>query len=168
MGHRIPRDQRVTTHVCLTARALGADGVYVSDAHDGQLEETLRKVVDEFGGSFVVETGLPWRSTISNWKKSKGQVVHLTAYGMPLPTIIDEIRRSKSDKLIVVGSEKMPGEMFHLADWNVAVTNQPISEVSALGIFLDWLFSHQLRQRFSGGHIEIMPSEHGKRILRIG
>ncbi|HKM49849.1 MAG TPA: tRNA (cytidine(56)-2'-O)-methyltransferase, partial [Candidatus Bathyarchaeia archaeon] len=36
MGHRIHRDHRVTTHVCLTARALGANGVYVADTHDGQ------------------------------------------------------------------------------------------------------------------------------------
>ncbi|RLF15834.1 MAG: tRNA (cytidine(56)-2'-O)-methyltransferase, partial [Thermoprotei archaeon] len=46
MGHRIPRDQRITTHVCLTARAFGADGVIVSDVVDGKLEETVNKVVE--------------------------------------------------------------------------------------------------------------------------
>ena len=166
MGHRIPRDQRVTTHVCLTARALGADGVYVSDSHDSQLVDTLRKVTDDFGGKFTVETGVPWRSTINSWKNSGGKVVHLTAYGNPLPKVIGEIRRSDSDKLVVVGSEKMPGEVFHLADWNVAVTNQPISEVSALAIFLDWLFKHRLRDDFPGARIRILPSEHGKRVVR--
>jgi tRNA (cytidine56-2'-O)-methyltransferase len=166
MGHRIPRDQRVTTHVCLTARALGADGVYVSDTHDSQLADTLRKVTEDFGGNFTVETGVPWRSTISSWKNSGGKVVHLTAYGKPLPKIIDEIRSSDCDKLVVVGSEKMPGEVFLLADWNVAVTNQPISEVSALAVFLDWLFKHRLREDFPGARIKILPSEHGKRIVR--
>jgi tRNA (cytidine56-2'-O)-methyltransferase len=140
--------------------------VYVSDAHDSQLEETVRRVIDDFGGTFAVETGVHWRSTISQWKKSNGEVIHLTAYGRPLPTIIDEIKHSKRDKLVVVGSEKMPGEVFHLADWNVAVTNQPISEVSALGIFLDWLFSHRLREEFLNGRIKIIPSERGKRIVR--
>jgi len=166
MGHRIPRDQRVTTHVCLTARALGADGVYVSESHDGQLVDTVKKIVEEFGGRFTVETGIPWRSTIVNWKKSGGKVIHLTVYGTPLPEVIKNIRGSKSDKLIVVGAEKMPGEVFHLADWNVAITNQPISEVSALGIFLDWLFRHRMREEFPGARITILPSEHGKKVLR--
>jgi tRNA (cytidine56-2'-O)-methyltransferase len=166
MGHRIPRDQRVTTHVCLTARALGADGVYVSDTHDSQLVDTLRKVIDDFGGKFAVETGVSWRSIIKSWKSLGGKVVHLTAYGNPLPKVIGEIRRSNSDKLVVVGSEKMPGEVYHLADWNVAVTNQPISEVSALAIFLDWLFKHRLREDFPGAKIRILPSDHGKRIVR--
>jgi tRNA (cytidine56-2'-O)-methyltransferase len=166
MGHRIPRDQRVTTHVCLTARALGADKVYVSESHDGQLVDTVKKIVEQFGGKFTVETGIPWRSTIVNWKKSGGKVIHLTVYGTPLPEVIKNIRRSKFDKLIVVGAEKMPGEVFHLADWNVAITNQPISEVSALGIFLDWLFEHRMREEFPGARITILPSEHGKKVLR--
>lgn len=165
MGHRIPRDQRVTTHVCLTARALGANGVYVSDCHDGQLAETVMKVVEEFGGDFIVETGVPWRSTILNWKRSNGRVIHLTAYGLPLQNVIADIKSSKLDKLIVVGSEKMPGEVFHLADWNVAITNQPISEVSALGIFLDWLFDHQMREDFPRARKRILPSERGKSVV---
>ena len=165
MGHRIPRDQRITTHVCLTARALGANGIYVSDSHDSQLADTVKKVVEEFGGKFTVETGVPWKSTIVNWKKSRGRVIHLTAYGLPLQDVIKEIRSTKSDKLIVVGAEKMPGEVFQLADWNVAVTNQPISEVSALGIFLDWLYDHQMREEFPGARKRILPSEHGKNVV---
>ena len=165
MGHRIPRDERVTTHVCLTARALGADGVYVSDTHDGQLEETVRRVVEEFGGKFTVETGTPWRSMIVNWQKSGGKVVHLTAYGLPLSNVVKEVRSTKSDVLIVVGAEKMPGEVFQLADWNVAVTSQPISEVSALGIFLDWLYDHQMSHEFPGARKKIVPIAHGKSVV---
>jgi tRNA (cytidine56-2'-O)-methyltransferase len=140
--------------------------VYVTDAHDSQLVETIRRVVEEFGGEFTVESGMPWRSTASKWKQSGGKIVHLTAYGVSLRKVIGEIRRSKSSKLIVVGAEKMPGEVFHIADWNVAVTNQPISEVSALGIFLDWLFKHRLREDFRGAKIRILPSERGKRIIK--
>jgi tRNA (cytidine56-2'-O)-methyltransferase len=139
----------------------------VTDTHDGQLVETIGRVTQDFGGDFTVETGMPWRSTISKWKHSGGKIVHLTAYGAPLRKVISEIRRSKSNKLIVVGAEKMPGEVFHLADWNVAVTNQPISEVSALGIFLDWLFKHSLHENFPGGKVRILPSEGGKRIMKL-
>lgn len=166
IGHRIPRDSRVTTHVCLTARALGADGVYISDVGDRELTETIRSVSKRFGGDFQVETGRPWRSTIKEWKSVGGKVVHLTAYGIPMPKIIDEIRRSDGDKLVVVGAEKVPAELYALADWNLGVTNQPISEVSALGIFLDWFFQHsRLEEEFSHSEIKIVPSERGKKVV---
>jgi tRNA (cytidine56-2'-O)-methyltransferase len=168
IGHRIPRDERVTTHVCLTARALGADGVYVSDVQDRQLVETVNRVTDEFGGHFTIETGKPWRSTLTEWKRMGGRIVHLTAYGIPLPRIISRIRRSRDDKLVVVGAEKVPGEIFKQADWNVAVTNQPISEVSALGIFLDWFFKHsRLEEQYPNAKLRIVPTEHGKNVLGI-
>ena len=165
IGHRIPRDERVTTHVCLTARALGADGVFIANVRDSELIETISNVTKRFGGYFQVECGKPWHTTITEWKREGGKVVHLTAYGMSLPRVIDEIRRSKEDKLVVVGAEKVPGEMYGLADWNVAVTNQPISEVSALGVFLDWLFEHtRLEAQFPNAKIRIVPTEHGKTV----
>jgi len=165
IGHRIQRDVRVTTHVCLTARALGADGVIITDVRDRRLSETMAHVISEFGGHLTIETGKPWRRTLVDWQKSGGKVVHLTAYGMPLPKIIDGIRASDADKMVVVGAEKVPGELFRLSDWNVAVTNQPISEVSALAIFLDWLFEHrQLEREFANAKLRIIPTEHGKRV----
>ncbi len=166
IGHRMPRDERVTTHVCLTARALGADGVYVSDVQDKGLVERINKVTQKFGGQFSIETGKPWRSAIKQWKGSGGVVIHLTAYGMPLPKVIAKIRRSKADKLVVVGAEKVPGEIFGLADWNVAVTNQPISEVSALGIFLDWLSKHsRLEERQQDAKLQFVPNPRGKTVV---
>ena len=166
LGHRIPRDSRITTHVCLTARALGADGVYISDVQDRGLVATVMSVSKRFGGEFQIEAGRSWRSTITDWKRSGGKVIHLTAYGMPLPKLIREIRRSRGDKLIVVGAEKVPGELYGVADWNVAVTNQPISEVSALGIFLDWFFEHsRLEASFPNSEIRIVPCERGKKVV---
>ena len=167
IGHRLQRDMRVTTHVCLTARALGANGLLVSNVQDQQLIERINRVTEQFGGGFFVEAGKPWRPTLAEWKRRGGKVVHLTAYGIPLPKIIGQIRRSKADKLVIVGAEKVPGELFGLADWNVSVTNQPISEVSALGIFLDWLFNHnRLQNQFSNAKLRIVPTMHGKRVIR--
>ena len=166
IGHRIPRDARVTTHVCLTARALGANGIYISDVQDRELVEGVNRVVERFGGSFKIEAGKPWRSTVNEWRRMGGEIIHLTAYGMPLPKVVEKIRRSKADKLIIVGAEKVPGEIYRLADWNVAVTNQPISEVSALGIFLDWLFRHRhLLEKYSNARISIIPTAHGKTVV---
>jgi tRNA (cytidine56-2'-O)-methyltransferase len=140
--------------------------VVISDVSDRRIVETVDRVTADFGGHFKVETAKPWRLTIADWKRSGGTIVHLTAYGIPLPKIIQTIRQSHTDKLVVVGAEKVPGELFRLADWNVAVTNQPISEVSALGVFLDWYFEHaRLEERFPGAKLEIIPMEHGKKVV---
>jgi len=159
MGHRLFRDSRVTTHVCLTARALGAEGVIIADREDKTVEATIREVGDRFGGRFSIESGKPWRRTILDWKEKGGKVVHLTAYGLKLPDVSQEIGDSNSDMLVVVGSEKMPGDVFKLADWNVSVTSQPMSEVAALAIFLDWTMKHRAFDRtFPNGEIRIIPS----------
>src|SRR5712691_2024571 len=90
IGHRFFRDSRVTTHVCLTARALGADGVIIADREDKTVEATIREVGKRFGGHFSIESGEPWRKTIREWKEDEGRVVHLTAYGLKLPDVIQE------------------------------------------------------------------------------
>lgn len=164
MGHRF-RDQRVTTHVCLTARALGADGVIIADREDKTVEATIKEVTRRFGGVFSVESGKPWRKTVRDWRDRGGKMVHLTAYGMPLPNVIHEIRETKGDLLLVVGSEKMPGEIFKLADWNVSVTNQPMSEVAALAVFVDWHSNHRAFDKtFPNGQVRIVPSRDRKRV----
>ena len=167
MGHRFFRDSRVTTHVCLTARALGADGVVIADGEDKTVEATIREVTRRFGGDFSIESGKPWRRTIRDWKEKSGKVVHLTAYGLRLPDVIQEIRVAQGDLLVVVGSEKMPGEVFKLADWNVSVTNQPMSEVAALAVFLDWHTKHTAFDKtFPKGEVRIVPSRDRKEIQR--
>ncbi len=165
MGHRFFRDSRVTTHVCLTVRAMGANGAIIADREDKDVEATVRDVVKRFGGSFEIESGKPWRRVVRDWKNVGGLVVHLTAYGLPLPKVVDEIRQTGRDILVVVGSEKMPGEVFKLADWNVSVTNQPMSEVAALAVFLDWFNQHEeFDLDFPDAEVQIIPSRDQKRI----
>jgi tRNA (cytidine56-2'-O)-methyltransferase len=168
IGHRVFRDSRVTTHVCLTARALGADGVIIADQEDKVVESTIRDVTDRFGGPFDVQSGKPWKQAIRDWRTLGGRIVHLTAYGLPLPKILTEIQNVKGDLLVVVGSEKMPGEIFKLADWNVSVTNQPMSEVAALAVFLDWFKQHrEFEHEFSKARVQIVPSRSGKEIQQV-
>ena len=94
--------------------------------------------------------------------------MHLTAYGLKLPHMIQEIAEADTDVLVVVGSEKMPGEVFKLADWNVSVTNQPMSEVAALAIFLDWHLQHGAFDRtFPNGQVQIVPSSDRKNIQHL-
>lgn len=163
LGHRPFRDQRLTTHVALTARALGAEGMVLADRRDPELERVVEEVGREWGGSFWVKGGRPWREVVEEWKGKGGKVVHLTMYGRPLDEVLPLLRGH--DLLVAVGAEKVPGEVFELADHNVAVGNQPHSEVAALAVFLDRLFGgEELGREFGGGRRRIVPSERGKRV----
>jgi tRNA (cytidine56-2'-O)-methyltransferase len=168
IGHRVFRDSRVTSHVCLTARALGADGVIIVDQEDKVVEATIQDVTNRFGGPFQVQSGISWRKAVRDWKASGGKIVHLTAYGLPLPKVFQEIQTMTYDIIVVVGSEKMPGEVFKVADWNVSVTSQPMSEVAALAVFLDWISGHkEFDHKFSGARLRIIPSKDGKFVEQI-
>ncbi len=162
VGHRPERDQRVTTHVGLTARALGAKGMYLAAADKGVVQ-SIGDVVSRWGGDFFCQDNVKWRSAIRDWKAQGGTVVHLTMYGLNLPDVIHDIK-IREKILVVVGAEKVPGEIYGLADYNVAVTGQPHSEISSLALFLDHFFSGlELRNEFSGAKIRIVPSKAGKR-----
>jgi tRNA (cytidine56-2'-O)-methyltransferase len=161
IGHRPERDQRVTTHVGLTGRALGASGMYLA-ASDKGVVQSIVDVTERWGGKFFCSDNVKWRSCIKEWKAAGGVVVHLTMYGLNLPDIIGEIR-PQAKILVIVGAEKVPGEIYGLADYNVAVTGQPHSEISSLALFLDHLFSaNELKNEFFGAQIRIIPSKAGK------
>jgi len=159
LGHRPERDKRVTTHVCLVARALGADRVVISTKDPG-VEMSVKDVVSRFGNSFEIETGVNWKKYIQGFK---GVKVHLTMYGMPIQEVVGKIPRDR-DILVIVGSEKVPSDVYRLVDFNVAVSNQPHSEVAALAIFLDRYFEgRELEKKFKG-IMRVVPSEHGKNL----
>jgi tRNA (cytidine56-2'-O)-methyltransferase len=159
LGHRPTRDQRVTTHVALAARALGADEIWVSTEDPG-LERTVRSVVDRFGGKFRIETGVDFRKAIKAWK---GEVVHLTMYGESLSKALPSIKAK--DLMIVVGAEKVPREVYDLADRNISVGNQPHSEVAALAIFLDRLKEGKALERSLRGKLTVVPNPRGKTVI---
>jgi len=97
-----------------------------------------------------------------------GTIVHLTMYGRPLQDVIPEIPRDEK-LLVVVGSEKVPAEVYDLAHFNVGVTNQPHSEVSALALFLDRLFEgRELAYEDRGGSMEVVPTARGKVVREVG
>jgi tRNA (cytidine56-2'-O)-methyltransferase len=169
LGHRPERDARITTHAGLTARALGAKGMLLT-VDDKSETESIDRVVQAWGGDFFVRTGVGYRSAMKQCKERGGIVVHLTMYGVNLPDCIGRIRdewRTSKDVLVVVGAEKVPGDVYQLADYNVAVGNQPHSEVAALALFLDRLQEGQtLKQEFKGGELKIIPTEHGKNVQK--
>ncbi len=163
LGHRPERDKRITTHVGLVARAFGAEEMLLS-GRDSSVEESLMDVVKRWGGGFRLKTDVSWHGEVRRWKEAGGKVVHLTMYGSNLPDVINEIRCCE-EILVAVGAEKVPREMYDLADWNVAVGSQPHSEVAALAVFLDRLFQGiELSGEFEGG-LKIVPLPRGKQVL---
>lgn len=158
-GHRIARDKRITTHVALVARAFGANGVII-DTKDDELERNVKKVVEKFGNDFFIKSGISWKDYFKKWN---GKIIHLTMYGERIDKIINEIK--KSDKLlVVVGSEKVPSDFYNIADYNVAIGNQPHSEVAALAIFMHFLTNGKWLNKKFDGMMEIIPSKRGKKI----
>jgi len=166
LGSRPFRDQRVNTHCALVARAFMADGI-VFGFDDSKLRRTIMEVVERFGGEFSVESRKDWVEFIQDWLKGGGEVVHLTCYGLRLPDVIEEIRSSLKDKLIIIGGPKVPSEIYQLATYNVSVTSQPHSEIAALAVFLDHLHQGQeFRKSLPGGKYRILPSARGKKVVK--
>ncbi len=167
LGHRPDRDKRVSTHCALVARAFGADGI-IFDTVDEKIKSKVIDVVKRFGGPFTIEMGINWKNFIDKWIKEGNEVIHLTMYGLPLESVIDKIRESSKDKLIIIGSTKVPREIYEMATYNVSITNQPHSEIAALAIFLDRLFQgKELNKVFTDAKIRIVPSERGKKVINL-
>ena len=170
-GHR-HRDQRLTSHVALTARALGASGFIMADVIDPKVQKTIEKVMDSWGGDFIFEMGKPWKSVIKEWRKKNGVTVHLTAYGENIQTsdVMKRIKSTGKDVLVIVGSQKVPAGFFSesVSDFNVAVGNQPHSECSSLAVFLDRFFMGQeLSEDFiTNTKKKIVPQSRGKRVIQ--
>ena len=165
MGHRFVRDDRVTTHVALVARALGCDRIYMNEVDDS-IKSTVREIIERWGGGhFDIEIIENWKSVIKRWKNGGGKVVHLTMYGININEVIDELR--KYDKLlVVVGASKVPKEVYQISDYNVAIGNQPHSEIAALAICLDRIFKgRELTKKFDDAKIEVVPSPNEKKVL---
>jgi tRNA (cytidine56-2'-O)-methyltransferase len=165
IGHRYVRDYRTLTHLCLVSRAFGAEAIYLEEIDDGLLE-SVNEVNAAWGGDFQVTQVSSWKSKVSEAKKEGRKVVHLTMYGMPIQDKVHEL--VEHDKLLIaVGGPKVPGDVYQLADYNVAVTSQPHSEVAALAIVLHELQGgEELKKEFGPSKMKIIPSERGKRVER--
>ncbi len=161
LGHRHYRDQRLTTHICLTARALGAKKVILSGEKDEKIIESVKDIKERWGGDFEIEYQKNFRKAIKNFK---GKKLHLTMYGLPVQDKIKEIKTQK-DLLIILGSEKVPGDIYHIADYNISVGSQPHSEVAALAILMhEYYDGQELNLNFKNPKIKLNPCKAGKDI----
>jgi len=138
IGQRLVRDDRVTTHVALVSRAFGAERIFMTEVNP-EIKGTLEKINKTWGGNFVVEF-------IDKWK-----------------TIVK--KKKEENLLVVVGAEKVPREIYELADYNVGVGSQPHSEISALAILLDRIQKGvQFEKEFPNAKRKIIPTKNGKNV----
>jgi len=159
-GHRIARDKRITTHIALVARAFGAKKIIIDNRDEG-IEEVVEDVNTRFGDDFEIETGVNWKKFIKNWD---GLIVHLTMYGENIADVADEIKKHNK-VLAIVGSKKVPGEFYSIADFNVAIGNQPHSEVAALALFMHYITDGQWTKHEFYGKFQIIPQKRGKKVV---
>ena len=164
IGQRLVRDDRVTTHVALVARSFGASRIYMNEVNP-EIKDTLNKISNIWGGSFEIEFIDDYKKIIKSKKNDSIKIVHLTMYGENINDVESTLR--KEDKiLIVVGAEKVPREIYDIADYNVAVGNQPHSEISALAVILDRIQNgKQFSTKFENPSREIIPTKKGKNVV---
>ena len=163
IGQRLVRDDRVTTHVALVSRAFGASKILMQEVNP-EIKKTISDVNRVWGGSFEVEIIDNWKKVLKS-KKNSFKIVHLTMYGENIDFVVDKLRQEKQI-LIVVGAEKVPHEVYVLADYNVAVGNQPHSEISALAMLLDRVLQgRQFLKKHENAQKEIVPTKRGKKVL---
>jgi tRNA (cytidine56-2'-O)-methyltransferase len=172
IGHRKKRDIRVTTHCCLVARAFLADEMVLSGEEDLGILETVRKVAKNWGGKFRISYEANFHRFLKERKLRGWKICHLTMYGELLKGKIDQIRQdAKKGLVVVIGAEKVPAEVYSLADYNIAVTSQPHSEVAALGVFLNELnggvaLKPEAQRNFTKAKLIIEPGLKARKIRR--
>ncbi|WP_458744164.1 tRNA (cytidine(56)-2'-O)-methyltransferase [Candidatus Nitrosocosmicus sp. T] len=167
IGHRLVRDDRTTTHAVLVSRAMGSKVIYMTDVDD-EIKKTLDKVNKRWGGEneFRLEIIDNWKKLVKSWKENGGIVVHLTMYGSLINDKIKEVKELNQKILVIIGAEKVPKEVYLLADYNIAIGNQPHSEIAALAIFLDRIFEgNEFNKSFLDERMKIIPSDKGKNVI---
>ncbi|MFA5745361.1 MAG: tRNA (cytidine(56)-2'-O)-methyltransferase [archaeon] len=169
LDHRPYRDKRITTHCALVSRAFGANEFYFSGVEDSTIIEVLSKINENWGGDFKIEYTAEPLSFVKKFKENQGIVIHLTMYGLPVLEKIEEIKKEKISKnlLLIVGGSKVPKEYYELADFNIAIGNQPHSEVSALGLILYLIDPDCMNKPFDNSKIKIIPSNTIKKVISL-
>ncbi len=161
LGHRAGRDDRISTHVGLTARQWGADEVVFSGERDTNMIESQRDITDRWGGDIELRYSESWKEEI---REFDGLKVHLTMYGLKVGEKMSDLKErfESEDLLVIVGAEKVPRWVYEHVDYNISVGNQPHSEIAALAVFLDRIQDGEIKEDFDGAKLEVEPSEDRK------
>lgn len=164
IGQRLVRDDRVTTHVALVSRAFGASKIYMYDANP-EIKDTISKVNKIWGSDFNIQIIDNWKDILKQKKEELFKVAHLTMYGENINNVQNDLRK-EGKILVVVGAEKVPREVYYMSDYNIAIGNQPHSEIAALAVLLDRILEgRNLQKRHLNAQREIIPTKNGKKVI---
>ena len=171
LGHRLGRDPRITTHLALVSRAMGASNFVLAGDEDEKLFSNIHSVNERFGHGiscrYEKSPMRMLREIANSDEENKPIIIHLTMYGEPFKEVVPNIPKDKP-VVVVVGGAKVPGELFKVSDFNIAVGNQPHSEVAALALFLDcWTDGEGFNREFSEPQLVISPSKSGKDVKEV-
>ncbi len=87
-------------------------------------------------------------------------------YGININNINNDIS-NLDNLLVIVGAEKVESWYYYVADYNIAISNQPHSEVAALAIFLDRIYKgEELNIVFRDSKFLIVPQKAGKKVIK--
>ena len=168
LGHRLGRDPRITTHLALVSRAMGASNFVLAGDEDEKLFSNIDSVNERFGHGlscrYEKSPMRMLREIANSDEESKPIIIHLTMYGEPFRQAIPRIRRDRP-LVVIVGGAKVPGDVYKYSQYNLAVGNQPHSEVAALALFLDaWHGESGSERAFDDARLIIEPTPSGKRV----
>ncbi|MDP6907013.1 MAG: hypothetical protein QF440_06305 [Candidatus Thalassarchaeaceae archaeon] len=165
LGHRQQRDKRITSHLGLTARAMGASHFVLCGDNDPSVLATLNDVTNNFGGDFTSEHQSKPMGWLKRFSKGEGRIVHLTMYGESYDSVTSSIPIDEPIA-VVVGGAKVPGDIYKLADYNISVGNQPHSEVAALALFMGEMMGGVAGQEnFPNARLEVQGHPSGKVVI---
>ncbi|MBR9707085.1 MAG: tRNA (cytidine(56)-2'-O)-methyltransferase, partial [Candidatus Diapherotrites archaeon] len=136
----------------------------LSGDNDQKLLNGVNRVTQQFGGLFHTEYVQKWRPWLKQQKKEGFKVVHLTMYGLQLNKQVVKLRKHPR-LVVVVGSAKVPPDLYELADYNISIGNQPHSEVAAISLFLhEYYKGRELNKVFKNAKKTVIPKAKGKNV----
>ncbi len=148
-------------NLCLTARAFGASAITFSPMRgktDPKLTKYCESVNKKWGGKFSVDFSADWKPFLGS--KKNYIKVYLTRYGIPMKKLEYAVKTYKNIILVITMSESVKS-LYGLVDFNISISSQPHSSVSALAVFLDNFYKgRELAMHFENASYRVVPEEH--------
>lgn len=169
LDHRPERDKRITTHCALVSRAFGADCFFFSGIEDKKIVENIKNINKTWGGDFGIEYCENPLKFVKKLKLKNWYIIHLTMYGLNINTEIEKISKIRKNKniLIIIGGPKVPREYYEISDCNLAIGNQPHSEVAAIAILLYLLNPDSITKEYNNAKLKIDPNQKFKKVINL-
>lgn len=152
--------REVMTDICMTSRAFGASKISFTCNEDRKVANAVGKISDAWGGKFAISFNADYKKMMSNSPNYKK--IFLTQYGLPVQKVNHSLRTYKNIMVIVSLTDALAQRLIDAADFNVSITTQPHSSVSAIAVFLHTYFNgRENAMQFENAKMKVIPMERG-------